>query len=236
MLQSYGSVELEIPSKMVVLPDGQSSLTTMRTPRGTLTMSSRAVSRDGNKIIWEAKPQFRWDSMLAGTLRGEAQFLPNPDRIISRILTVSGKPFDDEPVVAYKEGTREAAKIQNLWKSSDSWYVPGQKYPRPIRNLDRGEKVVAGEGITGTFVVTNPRGLLGTLELDHRDYTVVSGGYRLSILGADLIPYHFKVGDTVVLKADAPVISSKPTQLLNGKRIFLSGTPFNPREIRPQRP
>ena len=232
-----GNTEFKVPRKTVIFPDGKSSLTTDRHPSGTITFPARVTSVSGNRAYWKIKPSFRWfEPGLVGTSEWVVDFYPDPARIVSRITTINGKPVNSPPEVAYKQGTKEAAALERQWASSKTWYVPGEKFSRPVRNVDRGEIPQAGDGIAGTFIVTNPRGGFGVLmELAHVSNTPGGRKIILTILNPDVIPYSFQTGDRVVVSQRSPLISSKPSISFGGQLVQLDGIPFDPAEIKPAR-
>ena len=230
----YGNAKFKVPRKTVVFPDGKSVLTTIRFPSGTATAPA-SVTLIGNHASWKVKPSFRLGPMLAGTQEGVCDFFQNPARIVFRTTTVNGKPDTSPPEVAYKQGTREAAALERQWASSNTWHVPGEKFSRPVRNIDRGEIPQAGEGIAGTFIVISPRMLFGLMRLSHVSNTPGGREIFLYVLYPDVIPHSFQTGDKVVVSQNSPLISRKPDITLGGQLIQLDGIPFDPAEIKPAR-
>jgi hypothetical protein len=233
-LVDYGNAEFKVPSKTVVFPDGKSSFSTYRYPSGTISAPAH-ITLTGSHARWKIKPSFRWGPMVAGTVEGVADFYQSPARIVSQVTAIYGKPDNSPPEIAYKQGTREAAALEHQWASSKTWHVPGDKFSRPVRNIDRGEIPRAGEGIAGTFVVTAPRGFLGLLELAHVSNTPRGREIILRIFYPDVIPHTFQTGDRVVVSMNSPLVSRKPGVSLGGRLVQLDGIPFDPAEIKPAR-
>jgi len=230
----FGNAEFKVPSKTVFFPDGKSSLSTYRYPSGTISCPA-SITLTGNHARWKIKPSFRWGSMVAGTVEGVCDFYQNPARFVSLTTSVNGKPENWPPEIAYKQGTREAATLERQWASSNTWHVPGEKFSRPVRNIDRGEIPRAGEGIAGTFVVTSPRGFLGLMELSHVNNAPGGREILLKIFYPDVIPHSFQTGDRVVVGQSSPLVSSQPHISPGGRLVQLDGVPFNPAEIKPAR-
>jgi len=237
-LVDCGNAEVKVPSKTVVFPDGKSSLTTYRYPSGTIS-GPACVTLIGDHARWKITPSFRqWGPMVAGTVEGVCDFYKHPARFVSRTTTVNGKPEIWPPSIGYKQGTREAAALERQWAASNTWYVPGEKFSRPVRNVDRGEIPRAGDGIAGTFVVTAPRGLFGQIgQMELARVSNAPGGQKilLGILFPEVIPHSFQTGERIVVSQNSPVISRKPDISLGGRLVRLCGIPFNPAEIKPAR-
>lgn len=233
-LVSFGNAEFKVPSKTVVFPDGKNCLSTLRYPSGTISFPA-SVTLTGNHARWKVKPSFRWGPMVAGTVEGVADYYQNPARIVSRMTAIHGKPYNGPPEIGYKQGTREAAALERQWASSKTWHVPGERFSRPICNIDRGEIPRAGEGIAGTFVVTAPRGFLGLMELAHVGN--IPGGRKITlwIFYPGVIPYSFQTGDRVVVGRNSPLVATQPHISLGGRLVQLDGVPFNPADIKPSR-
>jgi hypothetical protein len=234
ILADYGNATVKVPSKVVVFPDGKSILSTCRCPSGTLSVPLR-VTLIGNHARWKAKPSFRWGPRLARTVEAVADFYQNPPRIITSAPVIQGKPFSCPPEIFYKQGTKEAAALERQWAASNTWHVPGEKFSRPVRNIDRGEIPRAGDGIAGTFFVSATRNVFGSMALDHVGNTPGGRKITLRIFHPDVIPHNVQPGDRVVISQDSPLISGETHISFGGQFVRLYGFPFNPADIKPSR-
>ena len=226
ILSDYGNVRVASPTKLVIFPDGRSSMMTVRYPSGTMTVPGK-MELSGNKASYVMKPSFRFGLMLAGTLTGTYTFSPNS--MTNELLTVSGKRSDLHKVILHKQGTKEASSLERKWNASSTWFSPGETFKGPICNVDQGGIPKAGAGIIGTFIVTCNRNMLGTLEMVHSATRQGERDIKVSIMHRDIIPKQFQVGERLTVPASGPLLSGNP---LFGPYIDTLVIPFNPDRIR----
>ena len=231
ILSDYGNVHIAAPTKLVIFPDGKSSMTTIRYPSGTMTSPGKMVLV-GNKASYVMKPSFRFGLILAGTLTGTYTF--SPSRMTNTLLTISGKPYNatNPTAIFYKQGTKEASSLERKWNASSTWFSPGETFKGPICNVDQGGIPRAGVGIIGTFIVTNNRGILGALEIIHRATRPGERDIKVSVMHRDIIPKTFQVGEQISIPASGPLISANP---LCGLYLDTTAIPFNPDRIKSTR-